>query len=194
MGSLIDATQFEPLMVLRENWRVIRDECAIIDRNNVHETDRVGKTHEMVARELVESGRPQWIRSWGEQMDKWLNWGFTIHDQFPLGDAGAPKTTGLLRHIRGLKVAALSLLKPGVVLPVHTHPELGQEGLLTFHLGLEVPLDLCYLSADGEFAREEDGKAVTFDGSRPHYAFNASHADRLILYCEFSPARLRWVE
>jgi beta-hydroxylase len=194
MGSLVDVTQFKPLLMLRENWHLIGAECAALDRNDVLDFDRVGKSHEEVARALVENGQPRWVQAWGEEKDKWLNWGFVIHDQYPLGDAGAPKTVGLLRHIRGLKVGALSLFKPGLMLPVHSHPELAAEGLLTFHLGLEVPLDHCYLNADGEFVREEDGRVLAFDGSRPHYAFNASPADRLILYCEFSPERLRWVE
>jgi beta-hydroxylase len=193
MSSLIDPTRFKPLMVLRENWRVIRDECAAIDRNDIAPFERGAASHLAVTRKLVKNGRVQWIKAWGAHKDRWLNWGFTLYDQYPFGDAGAPKTVGLLRHIRGLKVGALALFKPGVLLPIHRHPELKAENLLTFHLGLEAPRDHCYLNADGQFAREEEGKAIVFDGSRPHYAFNASGVDRLILYCEFSPERLRWV-
>jgi beta-hydroxylase len=180
-------------MFLRENWIDIRDECAALDRADVLQFERGDKTHEMVAQALIENGRAQWVQSWGEQKEKWLNWGVLMYDQFPLGDAGVPKTAGLLRKIRGFKVAALSLFKPGVLLPAHTHPELGREQLLTFHLGLVCPPNN-YLNADGEFAREEDGKAIAFDGSRPHFAFNASDSDRLILYCEFSPAEIRFAD
>lgn len=180
MSSLNDPTRFKPLMVLLENWRVIRDECATLDRNDILDFERGDSSHMEVASKLVENGRAQWVKAWGTYRDSWLNWGFSIYDQYLLGDAGAAKTTGLLRHIRGLKVAALSLFRPGVLLTVHDHPELKAENLLTFHLGLEVPSEYCYLNADGEFVREEDGKAIVFDGSRPHYAFNASPADRLI--------------
>jgi aspartyl/asparaginyl beta-hydroxylase (cupin superfamily) len=193
MGSLVDMAQFAPLLTLQNNWRAISAECAALDRRNILDIDREGKSHEEVARAIIENGQPKWVEAWGEQKEKWLNWGFGIHDQYPLGDAGAPRTVDLLRHIRGLKVAALSLFKPGLLLPVHTHPELADEGLLTFHLGLEVPRDYCYLNADGEFVREEEGRALVFDGSRPHYAFNASSVDRLILYCEFSYKRLKWI-
>src|SRR5215468_6799481 len=130
MGSVVNHSQFKPLAALQENWAMIREECAALDRNNILDLDREGKSHEMVAKALIESGRPQWIKAWGEQRDKWLNWGFAIYDQFALGDAGAPKTAALLRHIRGSKVLSLSLFKPGVLLPIHTHPELGEEGLL----------------------------------------------------------------
>lgn len=193
MSSLIDPIRFTPLMTLSENWRIIRDECAALDREDILDLDRTDKDHEMVAKALVENGRAQWVKAWGENKNKWLNWGLLIYDQFLLGDAGAPKTTALLRRLRGLKVAALSLFKPSLLLPIHSHPELGEEQLLTFHLGLECPTD-CYLNADGEFAREENGKALTFDGSRPHYALNASTSDRLILYCEFSPDKIRIVD
>jgi len=192
MSSLVDPSQYKPLMFLHENWRVIREECAALDRNDISDIERSGKSHEAVTRDYVSRGRTQWVRSWGEHKDKWLNWGLIVHDEIVLGDAGAPKTTNLLRHIRGIKVAALSLFKPGVLLPIHTHPELGVERLLSFHLCLEAPNEGCYLNADGEFAREEAGAAIVFDGSRPHYAFNASDVDRLLLYCEFSPEGLRW--
>lgn len=192
MSSLVEPSQYEPLMFLHENLRAIKNECGSLDRDNISDIDRRNKTHEQVAREYMRCGRTQWLRSWGEHKDKWLNWGLIIHDEVVLGDAGAPITTNLLGNIKGIKVAALSLFKPGVLLSIHTHPELGVEGLLTFHLCLEAPTEGCYLNADGEFAREEEGVAIVFDGSRPHYAFNASDVDRLLLYCEFSPERLRW--
>lgn len=173
---------------------MLRDECAALDRTNIAKFDRAGKTHEDVARALVTEGKPSWIKGWGEADEKWLSWGLIMHDSCPLGEAGVPKTTALLQHIRGLKVAALSLFRPGLLLPVHSHPELADEGLLTFHLGLEVAPDHCWLYADETFIREEAGKAIVFDGSKPHYAFNASDADRLILYCEFYPNKVRWVD
>ena len=193
MSSLVDPEQFKPLMVLRNNWRAIREECRVLDRNDIAEFERGALSHGQITQKLIANGRMQWVKAWGSHKDKWLNWGFCLYDQYPFGDAGAPKTTKLLRHIKGLKVAALALFKPGVLLPIHSHPELKAENLLTFHLGPDVPPDHCYLHADGEFAREEEGKAIVFDGSRPHYAFNASRKDRLILYCEFSPEKLRWV-
>jgi beta-hydroxylase len=193
MGSLVDVGQFKPLVKLQEHWSVIRTECVALKRSDILNIDREDKTHEEVARAIIAHG-PGWVEGWGEAKAKWLNWVFVIHDHQILGDAGAPNTSALLKHIQGLKVAALSLFKPGLLLPIHAHPELAREGLLTFHLGLEVPPGACYLNVDGEFVPEEAGRALVFDGSRPHYAFNASDEDRLILYCEFSPERLAWVD
>ena len=194
MSSIIDPCQFKALMMLRDNWQSIRDECAALDRNDVLETERGDLSNIEAARMLAASGRAQWMKAWGLNKDRWLTWGFAIDDQYPLGDAGAPNTVRLLRRVQGLKVAALSLFRPGVVLPVHEHPELKSGNLLTFHLGLEVPEKLSFLNADGQFEMEEEGKAIVFDASRPHHAFNASSKDRLILYCEFSPDRIQWLE
>ena len=95
----------------------------------------------------------------------------------------------LLQQLVGLKVAALSLFRPHVVLPVHSHPELAEEGLLTFHLGLSCPPN-CWLGTDGRLIREIDGEAIVFNGARPHFSFNFSPQDRLILYLEFDPQRV----
>lgn len=189
MSSLIEPSQFKPLMMLRENWQVMRDECVGLDRDDILDIDRENRTHRQVADALIRNGRVQWVKAWGDQKDRWLNWGFAINDEYPFDYAATPKTVRLLRKVKGLRVAALSLFKPGVRLPLHDHPELGRERILTFHLGLECPPN-CYLYADGQFTLAKDGVPIVFDGSRPHYAVNASNSDRLILYCEFSPERV----
>ena len=169
---------------LKDNWQSIATECNAIDRNNIMDIDVTSLSREDVAHALVKSQKPQWIRGW-DGHNGWLNYGIAINYNYPLGDAGLPYTTSLLKKISGIKFANLSLFKAGTFLPMHAHPEMLAEGLLTFHLGLDVPLG-CYLSVDGEFEREENGKAIIFDGSKSHYAFNDSDKDRLILYCEFS--------
>ena len=54
MSSLIDPIRFTPLMTLSENWRIIRDECAALDCEDILDLDRTDKDHEMVAKALVE--------------------------------------------------------------------------------------------------------------------------------------------
>jgi beta-hydroxylase len=167
------------------NWQTIRDEALALDPHLILNSDREGKSHAQVMEELVQAG-PHWIPGWGDKAH-WLNWAFLLNDTFPLGDTGCPKTCSLLGRIKGLKVAALSLFKPGALLPLHHHPELATEGLLTFHLGLSVTPP-CYLWSNGQFYPEEAGTPLVFDGSLPHFAFNASNQDRIILYCEFAPS------
>ncbi len=181
--TTIDIHKFAPLLPLRNNWRIIAEECCALDRENSIDVSAF-KSREQVAEKLKEHG-PSWIRGW-DGYNGWLNWGIILNYQFPLGDAGLPKTSEFLRSIPGLKFAGISLLKGGTLLREHMHPEMKSESLLTFHLGLEVPPE-CYLNVNGNFEAEKAGRVLIFDGSLPHYAFNASDKDRLILYCEFSP-------
>jgi len=173
---------------------VIADECAALDRANILQIDREGKSHDEVTRDVIKGGKPGWVHAWGENKDKWLNWGIVLYDQFPLGDAGMPKTAAMFRNIEGIKVAALSWFKPGTIIPIHSHPEFAAERLLTFHLGLDTPAAHCHLSVGGKFIPGRKRDAFIFDGYEPHYAFNASNEDRIILYCEFYPHRLRHVK
>jgi len=179
------STNIGPFNLLWSNWKTIRDEALALDQSNLADFDRDGKGHAAVFDELVKVG-PHWIPAWKEPKNVWLVWPLVLWDDFPLGDAECPKTCRLLRRLRGLKVAAFSLFRPRTILGLHTHPELAEEGLLTFHLGLTVTHP-CFLWTGNQFHPEESGSAFIFDGGKPHYAFNASLADRLILYCEFKP-------
>ena len=146
---------------LQSNWTIIRDECLRLDRTNVLDSNREGKSHEAVMLELLQSG-PKWIPGWFDP-GRWFNYGFCFRDQYLLGDAGCPRTVAFLKEIKGLKVAALSWFRPHLVLPVHNHPELAAEGLLTYHLGLDVPPN-CFLGTENQLIQEADWKAFVFNG------------------------------
>jgi beta-hydroxylase len=193
MSSEFALERFPALQRLSAEWTVIRDECAALDRN-VLPVSRDGKTHAEMLEELAAFDSPGWVQAWGQLKHLWLNYGVMFEDRFPLGDVRVPRTVGLLGHLRGVHVAAFSLFRPGAHLPVHVHPELAQAGLYTYHLGLEGPDDYAYLFTQGTFIREEAGRAFVFDGSKPHFAFNFSTSDRVILYIEFYKDRLRWVD
>jgi Aspartyl/Asparaginyl beta-hydroxylase len=199
MNHQMTLEKFPPLLRLANHYETIASECAAIDRSHLlTDFNRGYLDHEDVAvfiqKAYEETGNVPWVQAWGEYPDKWLNYGLIMHDQAPLGSAGVPKTIEILSHLRGVKVAALSLFKPGLVLPIHSHPELADEGMFTFHMGLEAADEGNYLFTDGFFIREERGKSFVFDGSKTHFAFNASESDRLILYIEFSVERLDWVD
>jgi hypothetical protein len=173
--------QFPPLVLLWNNWRNIAAECNILDRTSAIDVRHVRNREDVL---FLLDNKPGYIQGW-DGIEKWLNYGIAINYQFPLGDAGIPKTVSLLKRIAGLKFASLSLFKGGAMLPIHTHDE--NEGLLTFHLGIDVPKYCCAVNVDGEMHYEANGNALVFDGTKPHYSFNASDKDRLILYCEFIP-------
>ena len=64
MSSLIDPEQFKPLMVLRDNWRTIREECRVIDRNDIADFERGALSHAQITKMLIANGRMQWIKAW----------------------------------------------------------------------------------------------------------------------------------
>jgi aspartyl/asparaginyl beta-hydroxylase (cupin superfamily) len=194
MASEFALSRFPALERLSSAWTIIRDESVTLDRDNVLPISRAGRTHAEMLDELKAFGTPGWVQAWGPLKHLWLNYGLLFEDRFPLGDVGVPQTIGLLGHLRGVHVAAFSLFRPGAYLPVHVHPELEEAGLYTYHLGLEAPPDYAYLFTQGTFVREETGRGFVFDGSKPHFAFNFSDRDRLILYLEFYKDRLRWVD
>lgn len=125
---------------------------------------------------------PSWVKGWDGYRD-WINWGIAIDGQFPFDDAMMPIASAILRKMEGVHFACLSILKAGTILLIHTHPEMKESKLITYHLGLDVPDD-CYINVDNVFIKEQNGIDISFDGSLPHYAFNASNKDRMILHCE----------
>lgn len=188
---MVDISQSEPLKFLQNNWQIIADECNALPREKPFiVTD--GMTRQDVAMHLMING-PQWIKGW-DGIGTWWNWGIALNYQYPLGDAGVPKTAALLKQVTGIKFASLSLFKGPTLLPTHIHPEMSDEELLTFHLGLDVP-EYCFIGAEEYgFMIERNGKGIVFNGSLPHFSVNASSNDRLILYCEFSPENLGKLE
>jgi hypothetical protein len=179
--SFYSSLQFPALLNLQKQWKMIAIECDALKRNNATDVSAIGDTREKVAAYLIKN-KPQWISGW-DGFDKWWNWGIALNYQFPLDDANIPKTVSLLKSIAGLKFASLSLFKGGCMLPQHVHAE--NERLLTFHLGLDVPQYCCAVNVDGNMLYEGNGQILVFDGTKPHYSFNASNKDRLILYGEF---------
>jgi hypothetical protein len=195
MPDTLDLSAFPPLKKIADNWRQIREEVLTLDTTDLLPIDRHQKSHEEVVAAIRDQGRLGWVKAWGPTQSLWLNFLLAFKDKFPFAAPSLPLTTELLGHLRGVKIAALSLFRPGACLPIHDHPELAEENLLTFHLPLDAATPShSYLYTEGRFIPEEPGSAFVFRGWRPHFAFNCSSRDRTILYIEFSPALLRWVK
>jgi hypothetical protein len=64
MSSLIDPEQYKSLMVLRNNWRAIREECRVLDRNDIAPFERGALSHGQVTKKLLENGRMPWVKAW----------------------------------------------------------------------------------------------------------------------------------
>lgn len=160
--------------LLENNWRSIASEVP--STYSVFDVSRIKSRGEV----FLEMRQPKWVSGW-DGYARWLNYPLVFNGI--VFEHDMPKTEEVLQCIPQLNFAAFLILKSGMAMKRHSHPE--NSGLVTYHLGLDVP-DECYLNADGEFIKHETGKAFSFDGTKPHYAFNASSLDRLILHCEVS--------
>ena len=191
-----DGAEFPALVDLVTAWPAMRQDLDVLSAP-VMDIDRVGKPHAAVVAEVgqrVAAGEPfGWVKGWGGEdgaaNPDWTQYGLVLGDQ-PIPYAKAPRTLALLAGLRGIKVSAFVRLAPGTLLPLHTHPEIADEGLLQAHITIQAPppCGSCLLNVAGEVRQHVEGGLLVFDGSLPHWALNASDAERVILYLEFARA------
>jgi beta-hydroxylase len=188
---------FPALRDLSRHWEVM---CAEYRRLQVPEHDiaRVGVSRSEIHAELVKRGLGSgWLQGWTHDRRPnpcWLSYPLLLSDRPPLDvRERMPRTVQALEEVGGIKVAALNKLLPQTLIGVHRHPELPAEGLLQYHLCLTTSEPPCftYLNVDGEFVQHLPGQACIFDGSLPHFALNATHQERVIVYIEFYADRAR---
>lgn len=194
MKQYYDLKSFPALQELALNWEIIRDEFNKLDVP-VMGIDRVDKEHSQVSDEVMTRVRMGekygWLLGWGKQgsNEDWLQYGLAAFGSIlDFAREDMPKTCKLLEQVNGIHVCALAKMKGDSFLPVHSHPELAENGMLQFHITLDAICDgahSSFLNVDGKFSQNINGKAIVFDGSLNHYAFNASRKDRTILYMEF---------
>ncbi|MBV9971892.1 MAG: aspartyl/asparaginyl beta-hydroxylase domain-containing protein [Candidatus Eremiobacteraeota bacterium] len=140
----------------------------------------------------LEQTKNGWTPSW--QVDSaqpnynWLTYVVTYGRRFfPEAEQKYPATRAALDH-DAVRVGGFSLLKALSIIAPHDHPELGN-GILTCHIGIDVVPGTSFLNVDDVFEEERLGKAVVFDGSKRHFALNASLRDRVVLYVEFDSTK-----
>jgi hypothetical protein len=93
-----------------------------------------------------------------------------------------PKTTAMLKKIRGIRTALLSRMGPGTVLAAHRGWADLSNHVLRLHLALEVPEgNACGLWVRGEKQFHKEGEVLCFDDSKLHKAFNLSDKQRTVL-------------
>ena len=90
-----------------------------------------------------------------------------------------PKTSALLKKIKGIRTALFSRMGPGTVLAAHRGWADLSNHVLRLHLALEVPEEKsCGLWVRGEKQFHREGEVICFDDSKLHKAFNLSDQQR----------------
>ncbi|EJL95499.1 aspartyl/asparaginyl beta-hydroxylase-like dioxygenase [Pseudomonas sp. GM102] len=196
--SFYPLDSFKPLLELKNNWQIIRDELSRLQAPLL-DIDRTDKSHAQVFTELnqhmLQGGDYGWLKGWGQAGGNrdWVQFALQVQNQ-PIEAARAffPETLKLLDALDGLKVCSLARLAAHSFLSCHRHPEVFTEGLLQMHITLSAAdeRNYAYLNVNGEFHQHRMGEAVIFDGSLDHFVVNASEVERTILYLEFDKARM----
>jgi beta-hydroxylase len=196
MTQFLNIDTFPKLAKLRDNWKAIQRELKSQNFGDLG-IHRDGKSHEEVysevTRHLATGGDYGWLQGWGKdtQRQNWTQLALVLNGQSISAVAAEfPFTLDMLKHIDGVKVAAFLKLKPNTLIETHSHPELSKEGILQMHLTVEAAKinNFSYINVAGEFRQHVLGEAFAFDGSKPHFAVNASTEERTILYLEFNPS------
>ena len=164
---VLDVNDFPELSPLRDNWKTIRDEAAVL-----LDADKIEASHrhdDLVFMAFYKRG-------WKRFHLKWYG------DFLPSAKQLCPKTVALVESIPNINSAAFTLLPPGAELGKHRDPFAGS---LRYHLGLITPNDdECCIWIDGEPHSWRDGKDVVFDETMVHWAKNHTDKTRVILFCD----------
>lgn len=94
-----------------------------------------------------------------------------------------PETTRLVEQIPGMKTAFFSILLPGKHIPEHRGP---YKGVIRCLLGLKIPepREKCCIRVADEIRHWSEGKAMVFDDSFPHEAWNETAEIRVVLFLD----------
>lgn len=133
------------------------------------------------------------------QPHEWLQWpekelytvedGWKVYPIFVFGKwstncPNVPYITQFLKGVPGLKIAALSRMKPKVKLTPHQGWASHSNNILRCHYGIHVPSG-CYISVkEGEIEEkvyQQNDEWLVFDDSKEHYAENMSDVERIVL-------------
>ena len=167
-----DPRAFPELDLLRDNWRVIREEgLTLVDGGDV------GAATARAAADYNDAGFNSFFRTGWERF--YLKW---YDEPLPSAAALCPKTVALLAQVPTVHGAMFALLPPGGRLGGHRDPFAGS---LRYHLGLRTADSPdCYILVDGERYYWRDGEDVVFDETFIHTAENKTDVKRLILFCD----------
>lgn len=163
---VLDVRDFEWTQMLRDNWEAIRDEAratALIHENASPSLANISPDHRTIA--PVNKWRSFFL--WG--------YGYAIDENI----ARCPTTSALVARIPHLNSAFFSILAPGTHIPAHRGVT---KGLLTCHLGLEVPRsgDVRMRVRD-RVVRWAEGETLLFDDTYDHEVWNDTDGTRVVL-------------
>lgn len=169
---VLDADYLQGISLIRDHWRVIRDEALALHRAGDLEATAVPGS----AGYSDIGFRTFYKRGWRKFYLKWYG------EPHRSAQRLCPETVRLVEQVPGIRAAMFSLLPAGSELSLHSDPLACS---LRYHLGLETPnATSCFICVDGRRLHWRDGEDFVFDETYPHYARNDSDLPRLIFMCD----------
>jgi beta-hydroxylase len=174
----LDIEGFPELLVLRNNWQIIRDEAV-----RLYEAGHIKKSE--TNSDLAFNSF--FKRGWKRFYLKWYD------DVLPSAVELCPKTVELVKSIPSVNAALFAMLPGRSKLGAHRDPFAGS---IRYHLGLMTPnSDDCRIYIDGEPYAWRDGQDVLFDETFIHSVRNDTDEVRVILFCDVArPMKTRFAQ
>ncbi|HIG32548.1 MAG TPA: aspartyl/asparaginyl beta-hydroxylase domain-containing protein [Flavobacteriales bacterium] len=167
-GAYLDLeTYFPEHSILENNWKEIQKEIlGVMDSGGV-----LPKFHE------VDDGQEYISDNDGLS---WSLLNLMLYGVWYKKNAGlCPKTTSLLKNMKGVVGAYFSVLAPGKHIPPHKGP---YKGIIRYQLALKVPKNgECKIFVGGIPYFWTEGKSVLFDDAYTHEAVNNTTEHRVVL-------------
>lgn len=160
-----DLTIVYESILIKLNFKMIRDEVK-----------KLYKDFKTIDNDLFFRGLSRTKNDWSRLYLKWFD------EIDPVGKQLCPNTTRLMEEMPNVKIAMISVLKPGAKILPHKGP---YRGCLRLHMGLLTPnSDDCFISLDGLRYSWRDGEVILLDDSYEHYVENNTDRYRVILFCD----------
>lgn len=152
--------------LLKDNWKNIRDEVLDLYARE----DMKSIKGDMFFDKIIPDGS-----TWKKFYIKWHS------DILPDAKEKLPYTSALIAALPCVKIAMISVLKPGAVILPHIGP---MSACARYHLCLQEGGPLCAIKVDGIKYSWKDGEDVLFDDTYVHEVRNDSNQTRVILFCD----------
>lgn len=166
--AIHDNATFPWIAELEKHWRVIRDEAVAIRTGDIPSLGDISFDHGRIAADR--RWKSFFLKGYGYRMEA--------------NCARAPITAALIEKVPGLVTASFSVMEAGGHIPRHWGMT---KGMLTYHLGLQVPRDFenCRMHVEEGERRHviawTEGQSVIFDDMFNHEVWNDTGDDRYLL-------------
>jgi beta-hydroxylase len=166
----LESKQFDWVSTLENNWQTIRDELEVV----LQYTNDLPRFQDISPDQGVNISKDNLWKTF-------FFYGYGVKMQ--QNCEYCPQTTKIIEQIPTLKTAFFSILLPGKHIPEHRGP---YKGVLRCHLPLKVPQarEQCGIRVDREVRHWQEGKALVFDDSYRHEAWNKTDEVRVVLFLD----------